>query len=346
MERDARRSARRRALAAGCALLVPALLAAGCWATLMPGKRHAGPLPPASAEQLALARELERDVRRLAGEIGERNVLRPEALERARAFVRAELAAAGEPRELEHRHPLASGASGTGCFNVWVELSGRELAHEIVVVGAHYDSVVGSPGANDNASGVAAVLALARRFAGRDLARTLRLAAFVNEEPPFFPGEMGSAALARASRERGEEVVAMLSVETIGYYSDAPGSQTYPLPLLGLLYPSRGDFAAFVGNLRSRRLVRSALAAFRSRAAFPSEGAALPGSVPGVGWSDQRSYWDAGYPGVMVTDTAPFRYPWYHTEGDTPDKLDYDRLARVVEGLAAVVEAWAGARGP
>ena len=131
----------------------------------------------------------------------------------------------------------------------------------------------------------------------------------------------------------------MLSLETIGYYSDAPDSQVYPVPGLGMLYPTTGDFVAFVGDLRSRALVRRAVASFRAAVAFPSEGAALPASIPGVAWSDHAAFWQQGYPAVMVTDTAPFRYPWYHTAEDTPEKLDYARLARVVLGLRAVVEA-------
>ncbi len=128
----------------------------------------------------------------------------------------------------------------------------------------------------------------------------------------------------------------MLSLETMGYYRDDPDTQKYPPPM-SLFYPSRGNFIGFVGDVGSRGLVRRLVGSFRRRAAFPSEGAALPAFVPGVGWSDQWSFWQEGYPGVMVTDTAPFRYPYYHTQADTPDKLDYERLARVTVALAEVV---------
>jgi hypothetical protein len=128
----------------------------------------------------------------------------------------------------------------------------------------------------------------------------------------------------------------MLSLETIGYFSDAPDSQRYPT-LVAPFYPSTGDFIAFVGNSESRALVHRAVRAFRRHTRFPSEGAALPASVPGVGWSDQWSYWQQGYPAVMVTDTAPFRYPYYHSARDTADRIDYARMARVTLGLYDVV---------
>lgn len=296
----------------------------------MPGSSHRGPLPPTTQGQAALAAELSRDVRALASDIGERSISSPGSRERAASWLEASLRAAGlAPSVLKG--------------NVTAELRGSSIPEEIVIVGAHYDSVSGSPGANDNATGVAATLALARRFAGTSLQRTLRFVAFVDEEPPAFGTDaMGSRIDARACRERGEDVVAMLSLETLGCYRDEPGSQRYPVPLLSLLYPDRGDFVTFVGNVASRSLVRRAIGVFRAQAAFPSEGAALPGWIPGVGWSDHESFWREGYPAFMVTDTALFRDPRYHTAGDTPEHVDFGRLARVVEGLAHVVGDLAG----
>jgi hypothetical protein len=160
---------------------------------------------------------------------------------------------------------------------------------------------------------------------------------YANEESPWFKTEgMGSLVHARSLRAEGREVAAMLSLETIGYYSDAPHSQRYPFPL-SLLYPPTGNFIGFVGNVRSRALVRQAVGSFRSHTAFPAEGVAAPAFITGVDWSDHWSYWQQGWPALMVTDTAPFRYPHYHTPQDTPDKLDYERLARVVTGIARVV---------
>jgi Zn-dependent M28 family amino/carboxypeptidase len=164
----------------------------------------------------------------------------------------------------------------------------------------------------------------------------MRLVFYVNEELPWFATEkMGSLVHANGLALGERDVVAMLSLETVGWYSDAPGSQRYPFPFK-LLYPSTGDFIAFVANPRSRSLLHRVIGSFRRHAAFPSEGAVALESIAGVSWSDQWAYWKFGWPAVMVTDTAPFRYPHYHTLRDTPDKLDYDRLARVVKGLEGV----------
>lgn len=309
-------------------VVVAVLQLVGCG---MPGKSFEGTLPALTEGQRALAEEIRRDVRVLAGEIGHRDVEHPELLARAAEYVEAQFRAAGlEPR----RHPYEVG--GQTVYNIDAEVKGR--SDEVVVVGAHYDSVRGTVGANDNGSGVAGMLALARRMAaGPTPKRTLRLVAFVNEEPPYFQTEqMGSLVYARACKARGDRITAMISLETIGYYSDEKGSQHYPKPL-NLFYPSQGNFIAFVGNSGSGALVRRVVGRFRKDAAFPSEGAAVPGFIRGVGWSDQWSFWKCGYSGVMVTDTAPFRYPYYHSTGDTPDRIDYERTARVVEGLGSVV---------
>jgi hypothetical protein len=299
----------------------------------MPGASYSGPFDALGEREAALRDALRRDVERLAGEIGERNLMAYDSLVEAAAHVETSFAAAGYKVRKQSFE-----VNGKSCDNLEVEISGSVEPDEIVIVGGHYDSVVGSPGANDNATGTAAVLALARAFAAERPARTLRFVAFVNEEPPYFQtSEMGSLVYARHCRERGENVVAMLSLETIGYYSDEEGTQNYPFPL-SLVYPSRGNFLAFVGNFGSRALVRRTIGTFRAEAQFPSEGGALPGDIEGVGWSDQWSFWQHGYPGVMLTDTAVFRYPHYHTRHDTPDKIDYDRLARVVVGVERIVK--------
>jgi Zn-dependent M28 family amino/carboxypeptidase len=242
--------------------------------------------------------------------------------------------------------------NGKVCHNIEAEVRGARP--EILLIGAHYDSVFGSPGANDNGSGVAALLALSRRFAARassakaipaavSRSQTLRFVAFVNEEPPYFQTpEMGSFVYAGRCKARGDQIKAMISLETIGYFSDAPNSQTYPSVGLGVFYPKVADFIGFVGNVGSRELLRRAVAIFRQQKKLPSQGAALPSFVPGVAWSDQWSFWQHGYPGIMITDTAPFRYPHYHAATDTPDKLDYDRFALVVSGVEKMIEEFAG----
>ncbi len=304
------------------------------WTTMirMPLESYAGPWLPLGQEEEALRETLKRDVQVLAGDIGERSLFAEGTLTTAANFIEAALAKAGYQVNRQGYE-----VRGTICHNLEVEIPGGPRRDEIVIIGAHYDSVSGSPGANDNASGVAALLALARSFAGTKPERTLRFVAFVNEEPPFFwTADMGSRVYAKECRKRGENIVAMVSLETIGYYSDEQGSQRYPFPL-GLFYPSRGDFIAFVGNTASSDLVRQCIATFRRHARFPSEGAALPALTPGVGWSDHWSFWQEDYPALMVTDTAPFRYPHYHTAGDTPDKINYERMARLVTGLEKVI---------
>jgi|SRR5215468_11839378 len=297
----------------------------------MPGKNISTAVP-LSPDEVTLREELRASVQKLAGEIGERNMWHYPQLNAAADFIENSFSRAGfQPRRDSYD------LRGHACHNIEAEI--RSNRPEIIVIGAHYDSVVGSPGANDNGSGVAATLALARRFAGRKTEHTLRFVAFVNEEPPYFlSGEMGSLVYAGRCKARGDKISAMISLETIGYFSDAPNSQNYPSPVIGAFYPKVGNFIGFVSNVHSRALLRRGIALFREHAKIPSEGAALPSFVPGVSWSDQWSFWKHGYPGIMVTDTAPFRYPYYHSANDTPDKLDYDRFALAVSGMEKVIE--------
>ncbi len=286
-----------------------------------------------SADELTLRAELQADVQKLAGDIGERNLQKYPQLNAAADFIEGAFSAAGLRVRRDTYEP---GGSGLACHNIEAEIPGARP--NIVVVGAHYDSVFGSPGANDNGSGVAAMLALARRFAGKPTGQTLRFVAFVNEEPPYFQTKnMGSLVYAGHCRTRGDQISAMISLETIGYFSDSPHSQKYPSPGLGAFYPTVGNFIGFVGNTGSRDLLRRSLAIFRQEKKLPSQGAALPGFIPGVGWSDHWAFWQHGYRGIMITDTAPFRYPHYHEATDTPDKLDYDRFALVVSGMETVI---------
>ena len=305
----------------------------------MPGHSYRGPFPPLSEAEAQIRARLEGSVQALAGEIGERNLWRFEALEAAARYVETAFEGLGyKPATQEFE------SGGKIVRNVEAEIPGATHPEEIVIAGAHYDSVIGSPGANDNASGVAALLEIARLLAGQAFPRTVRFVGFANEEPPFFQtGEMGSGVYSRRARAQGENIVAMLSLETIGCYSDQKGSQKYPFPF-SLFYPDTGNFIGFVGNLASAGLTRRVVASFRRHAAFPSEGAAIPAWIVGVGWSDHWAFWQQGYPALMVTDTAPFRYEHYHSEEDTPDKVDYERMARVVAGLTHVIADLAGAK--
>jgi Zn-dependent M28 family amino/carboxypeptidase len=285
------------------------MVAALRYLTAMPGRSFSG-AASSTAEELAMADRLRRHVSELAR--NERNA----DLETAARYIERQLA---EPRSHEFR------SGGRMVRNI-------ETGAGAIVVGAHYDTVPGSPGADDNASGVAVLIELAR------MKLPVRFIAFANEEMPYFQsGEMGSYAAARRARERGEEVRAMFSLEMLGYFADQPGSQQYPAPL-ARLYPDRADFIAFVGDLGAARLVRKAIAVFRRHARIASEGVAAPSAIPGVSWSDHWSFRSLGYPALMVTDTAFYRYPHYHLPSDTPEKLDYERMARVTLGLAAMLK--------
>jgi Zn-dependent M28 family amino/carboxypeptidase len=298
----------------------------------MPGDPFRGPLPPLTAQQHALELTLRRHVHQLAGVVGERNLCRPAQLAAAADYIDMIMRSAGGQVQRQQFE-----VSGQRSENIEVDISGLEQRDEIILIGAHYDSVEGSPGANDNATGVAATLALAQEFAKVKPSPTIRFVWFANEEPPYFQSRhMGSVVYAKRCKQRGETIRLMLSLETIGYYSDEPNSQRYPLPL-GLFYPSTGNFIAFVSNMENAHWVKRILTAFRGHTQFPSEGGALWEWIPGVAWSDHWSFWQEGYAAVMVTDTAPNRYPYYHTADDTPDKLDFARMARVVAGLQLVI---------
>lgn len=307
----------------------------GVW--IAPKDPFSGDLPGATKEMASAAEDMKRVIRVLATDIGARNVDHPAGLERAVGYLTAELKTIGFDVQ---RQTYKVG--GVEVSNLEAEIKGSKHADEIVIIGAHYDSVADSPAANDNGSGVAAVLQMARALKDSKPDRTIRFVLFVNEEPPYFQtGQMGSFVYAKRSKERGEKIVAMLSMETIGFYTDAADSQKYPPPF-DRFFPSEGNFVAIVGDVKSKSLVEQVTSAFRKAAKFPSQAISAPASIAGIGFSDQWSFWQCGYPGVMITDTAMFRYPHYHTKDDTPDKLDYDRMSRVVVGITEVVKVIAG----
>jgi hypothetical protein len=276
--------------------------------------------------------------------MGPRSASQPDALREAAQYVELWLRTAHSASPLGASWEVRAETFGpSGEFaNVVAETRGTELPLEIVTVGAHYDTVPTSPGADDNASGVAALVELTRLLAQREPRRSLRLIAFPNEELPIGDTELsGSRVAAAAARARGDDVVAMLSLESLGYWSDAPGSQRHPGPL-GMFFPDRADFLAWIADLRSRALLHRALAAFRASGRLPAEGLAAPASlVPDIRRSDHAPYWEQGYPALLVTGTAEFRNPHYHGPGDLAETLDYGRLARATAGLAEVVECLA-----
>lgn len=280
----------------------------------------------------SLQHKLSTHLQALAVEIGERNIFHPDKLKATSSYIR-QFWEAQSFKVQEQAYQV----DGIPCENLSVEIKGKEFADGIVLVGAHYDSVLGSPGANDNASGVAAMLEISAALRGQEFPRALRFVAFTNEEPPFFESDKrGSLVYAQECSRRKEKIAAMLCLETIGFYTDRPGSQQYP-PLFDLFYPEQGNFLALVGDLNSGRLVNQIKRIFREAGNFPIESVCAPRFVPGVDWSDHASFWDEGYPAVMFTDTAPYRYPHYHLSTDTPDKLNLPAFAEVVEILTRLV---------
>lgn len=309
--------------------------AALVWMTSVPGRSHEGPLPGLTPEQARLATRLRTHVEAIASK--PHNVGHPEELERSARHIENALAGMDYPI---HRQAFETNGQKVRNIEIVIEPAAAEAA--TLVIGAHYDSWLDAPGANDNGTGTAAAVELARLLSDlrHKSSLRIRIVLFVNEEPPFFKtNRMGSLVHARSLKRTGEPVLGMLTLETLGFYSDEENSQHYPPPL-GLLYPTKGDFVAFVGLTSSRTFVQRAVGSFREVAAFPSVGGTAPGFVQGIDWSDHWAYEQMGMPALMVTDTAPFRYPHYHTPRDTPDRIDYERLARVVSGLEKMIRKW------
>ena len=229
-------------------------------------------------------------------------------------------------------------SGGDEVVNLQVVLPGRDRELPCLVVGAHYDTFGNTPGADDNASGVALLLELSRDLRESSLARDVRLVAFACEEPPYFDtAEMGSARYVAALENAGVPVLAMVSLESLGCFRDAAGTQSYPAGL-SWLFPGRGHFVAVVGDVGSRRLASRTARLLIDHGTLPVESAALPSFLPGVDWSDHRSFRARGIPAVMLTDTAPFRNPHYHRRTDTPETLDYRAMALLADALPRIVE--------
>jgi len=305
------------------------------FATTMPGENHTARLPPVAAGTAALARRLQAHVLVLASDIGERNASNLPKLNQAADYIEKQF-------QLSGYVPASQTYAEEQFRNITVDIYGQERRNEIIVVGAHYDTTWLTPGADDNASGVAGLLELASLLQDKKLRRTIRLIAFTNEELPFFgTDKMGSRISAKRSYDRQENIIGMFSLEAIGYYQDGPGTQFYPR-IIRPFYPDTGNFIAFVGNLSSRAFLHAAIQAFRDTSHFPSEGLAAPQwLVPDIQRSDHSSYWYYGFPALMVTDTANFRNRHYHKAGDSDSTLHYEYMARVVHGLSVMLESLA-----
>ncbi|MBD3246677.1 MAG: M20/M25/M40 family metallo-hydrolase [Candidatus Omnitrophica bacterium] len=283
-----------------------------------------------------LSQRLKRHVMVLSDEIGDRSVFRYDRLLQAQEYLKDQLVSYGYEVKLQTYR-----ARGKEVSNVIAVNTGRKEPETIVLVGAHYDSCM-NPGADDNASAVAGVLEIARALADQVTNKTVQFVLFVNEEPPFFHTEMmGSRVYTRTAKARGEAIEAALVLEMIGYYTDQPGSQRYP-PALGMFYPNSGNFIAVVSNFSSGRIKNRVVSLFRKHSEFPLESISAPGFVSGIDFSDHWSFWQEGYPAVMITDTAFYRNPHYHRLTDTWQTLDYTRTAEVVRGLTETVTDLAG----
>ncbi|QSQ24141.1 M28 family peptidase [Pyxidicoccus parkwayensis] len=305
---------------------------------------HDATTPPAPTQSGPTmdAERLRAHVRMLSETLHPRDSTHPQNLDRAADYIADHLASAGGSVE---RHSLSFSASGPSFTNISARFGPED--GERLIVGAHYDAAPGTPGADDNASGVAALLELAVLLGRNPPPLRVDLVAYTLEEPPYFgTPTMGSAMHARKLRDDGVKVRGMLALEMLGCYSDVPGSQKYPLPVLGLRYPDTGLFIGVVGKPGDGGLTDAVAGAMRAGSPLPVESLVAPAMVPGVALSDHASFWEQGFRAVMVTDTAYFRNPRYHTSDDTWDSLDYVRMAHAVQAVYAAVRTLASGSLP
>lgn len=290
-----------------------------------------------SNDKTEIAERARRIVTELSTRFPSRNGLNPPALLGAAEYVESEFRGLGFEVESQHYS-----THGVPVRNIAVIKHGTHPTKPCIVLGAHYDSVIGTPGADDNASGVAAVLELARLMKDFSNQRTIHFVAFPHEEPPyFFTDRMGSRRYAKRMYDEGKRVQAMFALEMLGYAGERT-KQTYPFPFLRQLggYPKYGNYIALVGNIRSMRTVARVKRLMRGACTVGVESLSAPGFLPPLFLSDHSSFWRYGFPAIMVTDTAFLRNPHYHMPSDTADTLNYDFLAEVVMGLYFVVTQW------
>ncbi len=287
--------------------------------------------PQPTNQTLVSPTRLETHVRTISEAIFPRDFEQTEDLERVATYVREQFekargAVSDQPFQVNgktYRNVIASFGPESG---------------EVIIVGAHYDSFGPNPAADDNASGVAGLIELAYLLGQHAPTMRTELVAYTLEEPPFFrTASMGSAIHASSLKQRGAKVKAMIALEMIGYFSDAPNSQRFPAAVFGLMYPSRGNFIAVVGSVGEGMLVRKVKGAMRAASPLPVRSINAPSFVPGLDFSDHLNYWNAGYPALMITDTAFYRNTAYHTNQDTANRLDYQRMAMVVQQVYAAV---------
>ena len=268
-------------------------------------------------------------VEKLSVRIGSRNFHEYDKLAQAENYIKEVLENTGCAYKLQSYE-----YKGKIFKNIIVTLPGQGSDDGAVIIGAHYDTVLGTPGADDNASAVAVLLEICRLMRDHKPLRTLRFVFFTLEEPPLFRSRhQGSYVYASHLKENNEAVHAMLCLEMVGYFNSKEGGQTFPVPGMSRLYSSTPDFISIVGNLKSRALVEKVRDSIKRGSTINVEGIATVSYVPGVDFSDHRSFWKMGYPAVMITDTAFYRNPNYHRESDTIDTLDFVKMASLLKGL-------------
>jgi len=291
-------------------------------------------VPKPDSNHASVVNRLYQHVEYLSVSVGSRSVFEYEKIEAAKHYIVSTLEHIGYTPSFQHfeyHHKAYS--------NIIVTLKGETMPDETVIIGAHYDTVYGTPGADDNASAVAVLLELCRALKDISPARTLKFIFFTLEEPPAFRSEsMGSYVYAKHAKERGEKIQAMICLEMVGYYNDRKGGQSFPLPFMSLMYPSTPNFITIVGNVKSRSLTKKVAASIRRSSAIPVETLSTISSVPGVDFSDHRSFWKMGYAAVMITDTAFYRNPNYHSERDTIDTLNFSKMSSLLVGLIQAVQ--------
>jgi len=278
--------------------------------------------------------QLYEHVKHISVHIGSRSVHDYDAIEAAKSYIESTLENFDyAPTRQDYEY------DGRVYSNIILSIKGSEFPGETIVVGAHYDTVYGTPGADDNASAVALLLELCRALRDFSPKRTLKLIFFTLEEPPLFRSKfMGSYVYAREAKRKGEDIRAMVCLEMVGYYGDKKGGQSFPLPFISFFYSTTPDFIAIVGNLKSKYLVKSVKSSLNKSSEIPVETLTTIGLVPGVDFSDHRSFWKMGYPAVMITDTAFYRNPNYHSASDTIDTLNFDKMSQLLDGLVGVAK--------
>jgi hypothetical protein len=288
-----------------------------------------GPSRGEPMDRREIRQHLETHLRFLSVTLGDRSIYRPEHLQAAADYIFQNFAAMGyAPRRQTFTY------QGEAVGNI---IAGDENPDGYYILGAHYDTVAGTPGADDNASGVAVLLEAARLARSLPPPQPWAFIGFACEEPPaFFTPDMGSRVYAKRARRQKAQIRGMLCLEMVGYYSQAPGSQSLPVPLRLMGYPTIGNFIGLVSDRPSKPLMERLEAAIKEGGTLPAVTLAVPLGghlLPEVRLSDHASFWDEGYPAVMLTDTAFMRNQHYHGPGDVMDRLDLEAMTDLTLGL-------------